>query len=155
MPSNPKLDVLNSQLTEALSSFETKRVRNKAIAFRVYLGATVISAIVTVVLGLQGVQPSKTLYLQNAALILSSTVTTLMGFETFFNHRALWVRYTQTVSQLLSIRAKIQYITANGSMETPDTTLDSLFDELQTTLSQTNTWWQNQRSESLGRKVSQ
>ena len=154
MPSNPKLDVLNSQLTEALSSFEVKRLRNKKTAFRVYLGATVISAIVTVVLGLQGAWLNK-VYVQDTALILSSIVTTLMGFETFFNHRALWVRYTQTVSQLLSVRSKIQYLTANGSLETPDAALDSLFDELQSTLAQTNTWWQNQRSESLGRKVPQ
>jgi uncharacterized membrane protein SirB2 len=150
---NPKLHVLHSQLTEALSAFETKRLRNKNTAFRTYLGATVLSAIVTVVLGFQGVPIDKVPYVQNAALILSSIVTMLMGFETFFNHRALWVRYTQTVSQLLSIRAKIQYLEANGSFGTQDVELDKLFDELQLTLTQTNNWWQSQRSESLGRKV--
>jgi hypothetical protein len=150
---NPKLHVLNSQLKEALSAFETKRLRNKNTAFRTYLGATVLSAIVTVVLGFQGIPATKVPYVQNAALILSSVVTMLMGFETFFNHRALWVRYPQTVSQLLSIQAKIQYLEARGSFVTQDVELDKLFDELQLTLTQTNNWWQSQRSESLGRKV--
>ena len=54
-----KLDILKSELEAGLDSFQQKREQNKKKAFLVYLGATAISAIVTVLLGLQGIPDAK------------------------------------------------------------------------------------------------
>jgi hypothetical protein len=104
MKPNPKLQLLRSQLVASLDSFQRRRKQNKKKAFLVYLGATAISAVVTVLLGLQGIPDDKVVYIRNIALLLSATVTLLTGFDTFFNHRALWVRYTQTATQLLGLQ---------------------------------------------------
>src|SRR5215471_12960988 len=106
MNENSKLDVLRSLINDSISSFEKKRNRNRNKAFLAHFGATAISAAVTVLLGLQGINDGQVIYVRNAALILSAIVTVLTGFDAFFNHRALWVRYTQTVSQLYEVRAK-------------------------------------------------
>ena len=146
MTQNPKLEVLKSQLSGYLAAFEKKRERNKRKAFLVYLGATVISAVVTVLLGIQGVPEDKVIYIRNVALVLSATVTVLTGFDTFFNHRALWVRYTQTVTQLLGLQARLDYLTATAG-EVPEAEVDRLFEEMERILAETNRWWQDQRSE--------
>jgi hypothetical protein len=147
MKPNPKLDMLTSQLTRCLDSFQKKRQQNKKKAFLVYLGATGISAVVTVLIGLQGVPDDKVVYIRNIALILSATVTLLTGFDTFFNHRALWVRYTQTVSQLLGVQARLDYHTAAETQEVPETEVDRLFEEVQRILAETNRWWQDKLAE--------
>ena len=147
MKPNPKLDALRSQLVATLDSFQRKRAQNKKKAFLVYLGATAISAVVTVLLGLQGVPDDKVIYIRNIALILSAIVTLLTGFDTFFNHRALWVRYTQTATQLLSLQAKLDYLTAADTGEVSDGEVDQLFAEMQRILTETNRWWQDQRAE--------
>lgn len=147
MKPNPKLEVLKSQLTGSLDSFQRKRRQNKKKAFFVYLGATAISALVTVLLGLQGVPDEKVVYIRNIALVLSATVTLLTGFETFFNHRALWVRYTQTVTQLLGVQARLNYLTTAESREVLETDVDRLFEEMHRALAETNKWWQDQRAE--------
>ncbi|PKN48135.1 MAG: hypothetical protein CVU59_00205 [Deltaproteobacteria bacterium HGW-Deltaproteobacteria-17] len=147
MKPNPKLDVLRSQLAEQLNSFQRKRGQNKKKAFLVYLGATAISAVVTVLLGLQGIPDDKVVYIRNIALILSATVTLLTGFDTFFNHRALWVRYTQTATLLLGLQAKLDYLSADEGREIPESEVDQLFEEMQRVLTETNRWWQNQRAE--------
>lgn len=147
MKPNPRLEVLRSQLNASLKSFQEKRRANKKKAFRVYLGATAISAVVTVLLGLQGVPDNKVVYVRNLALILSATVTLLTGFDTFFNHRALWMRYTQTVTQLFGLQNRLEYLTAVEGQEVPDTEVDRLFEDMQGTLADTNRWWLDQRAE--------
>jgi hypothetical protein len=146
MTQNYKLEILKSQLSGYLDGFEQKRERNKRKAFLVYLGATVISAVVTVLLGIQGVPEDKVIYIRNIALVLSATVTVLTGFDTFFNHRALWVRYTQTVTQLLGLQARLDYLGAVKG-EIPDSEVDRLFEEMERILAETNRWWQDQRAE--------
>lgn len=149
MKPNPKLDLLKAQLMGYIASFEQKRNQNKKKAFLVYLGATAISAVVTVLLGLQGVPDEKVVYIRNIALILSAAVTLLTGFDTFFNHRALWVRYTQTVTQLFAVQAKLDYLLADVERDVPEAEVDRLFEEVQRALSETNRWWQDQRAEEL------
>jgi hypothetical protein len=139
-----KLGHLRNTLVSTLQSFEGKRKQNKRRAFMVYLGATMLSALVTVLLGLQGVADSKLLYIRNGALILSATVTVLTAFDTFFNHRALWVRYTQTVSHLRALQTELEYISEDHLSEAQ---LDSLFQRMQEILANTNEWWQQERTD--------
>ena len=147
MAPNPKLEILRSQLSGSIDSFSKKRTQNKKKAFRVYLGATAISATVTILLGLQGVPDNRVVFVRNSALILSAIVTLLTGFDTFFNHRALWVRYTQTVTQLFRVQAKLDYLTAGEGKELPEADIDSLCEEMQQVLAETNKWWLDQRAE--------
>jgi hypothetical protein len=44
-------------------------------------------------------------------------------------------------------------VSAKGSIDIDSTELDKLFDDVQEAITQTNNWWQHQRSESLGGKV--
>ena len=144
-----KIELLKTQLTDYISSFERKRNQNKTKAFLLYFSATAISATVTVLLGLQGVEDENVVFIRNSALILSATVTLLTGFETFFNHRALWVRYTQTATELNAVQLKLNYLLADAESDVPENDVDRLFDEMQRALSETNRWWQDQRAEEL------
>lgn len=97
-------------------------------------------------LGIQGVPEDEVVYIRNIALVLSATVTVLTGFDTFSNHRTLWVRYTQTVTHLLGLQARLDYLTAAAG-EVSDGEVERLFEEMERILAETNRRWQDQRSE--------
>ena len=141
-----KLEALKYQLASHLESFEKKRVNNKKKAFFIYLSVTAISALVTVLLGLQGMSNGEIIWIRNIALILSATVTVLSGFDSFFNHRSLWVQYTQTFTELRGLQSRLHYLTATQEVLLDDE-VDQLFDEMQKILLVTNKWWQDQRAE--------
>jgi hypothetical protein len=154
-----KFEVLKSQIADEVNHFKKRRDKNKLIARSVYTCATLISTANTVVLGFQLAQPAAAPAIahpaiRNAALIMSSLVTALVAYESFFNHRALWVRYAQTVCQLLSLQARIKYYSADGLRRIPDVDLDRFFEEFEVTLAQTNDWWQRARSEHSDKNVS-
>jgi hypothetical protein len=90
-----KLEILNSLLGIELANFQKKRDKNKWIAIWVYACATLVSAANTVVLGFQMVEttpPTPHPHIRNAALIMSSIVTSLVAYESLFNHRAHWLK---------------------------------------------------------------
>jgi hypothetical protein len=42
------------------------------------------------------------------ALVLSALVTLFGEWDAFFNHRALWIRYTKTRYQLIGIKSELE-----------------------------------------------
>lgn len=79
------------------------------------------------------------------ALVLSASITLLSTWDTFYNHRGLWVRYTGTVTELKAIRSKLEYLLSDGERNVDSAELDALYDRLQVTLTETNMWWQQER----------
>src|SRR5689334_6541408 len=79
----------------------------------------------------------------NVALVLSAVVTMLSAWDAFFNHRALWVRYTTIAAELKAIRSHLNYATVGGTGD--DSILDQLFAQYQAVLKATNEWWLHQR----------
>jgi uncharacterized protein DUF4231 len=136
-----KAQLLHRELDRQIGSFEAARKLNKRRALAFKLSITGLGSLTTVVLGFQSAWERELLH--NVALVLSAIVTLLSAWDSFFNHRALWVRYTTTASELKALRAQLAYITAAND---PDSAaLDHLFTEFQTVLKTTNEWWLHQR----------
>jgi hypothetical protein len=141
-----KIAILSTLLDKQVNSFGRKRADNKRNAFVFHLAATALSAAVTVMLGWQGVSGADSTTLRNAALLFSAIATLLGTWDAFFTHRALWVRYTSTVTNLLALKSELEFRMA-GEKAITEEDVDHLYSRAEAALSETNVWWLQQRSE--------
>src|ERR1700694_739198 len=111
-----KVKYLTETINAQIESFGKLRIINKGKAFWFKMLITSSSAATTILLGLQGLDHWTLFHaptlVKNLALLLSALVTLFSTWDTFFNHKALWVRYTLTLSQLKGIRAELEYLSS-------------------------------------------
>lgn len=146
MAAHDKLAILKNELESNISSFGKKRNENKWKALWLKLAVTLLAGATTVVLGLQGI--ASDLVLRNIGLVLTAIVTVLTTWDTFFNHRAMWVRYTWTYTTLRAIQSDLLYTQAGSGENISEGKIDELYGRLQSALKETNDWWQDDRVES-------
>jgi len=141
---NEKTEFLSKTLQAQIDSFNLKRKDNKTKALRIKLAITVLGGMTTVLLGLQGTAHQNAM--QNLALIFSALVTLLSTWDTFFNHRGLWTRYTATYTELMTIKSDLEYL-RQGEGSLTEARLDGLYDRYQRVLRETDEWWLHERQE--------
>jgi Protein of unknown function (DUF4231) len=103
-----RMAFLRAELDRQQQRFTRRRRRDKRKAFALQMATVVLSATITVLLGLRldaGLQRA----LANIALVLGALVTVLAAMEAFFNHRGLWVTRTITVRRLEELRRQADY----------------------------------------------
>jgi hypothetical protein len=152
-----KVKYLTETINEQIESFGKLRIINKGKAFWFKMLITSSSAATTILLGLQGLEHWTLLppLVKNLALLLSALVTLFSTWDTFFNHKALWVRYTLTLSQLKGIRAELEYLSSNGSQDLKEEDVDLLFRKYQSVIQETNSAWLSLRGDSSHRKATE
>lgn len=91
--------VLGEEIRARLAEFSRKRRRDKRKAFGLKIGAALLGAAVTILLGLK-VSPEHEATLKNIALVAGALVGLLNAWDAFFDHRALWVKRTTTAARL-------------------------------------------------------
>jgi hypothetical protein len=140
-----KGEFLSKALSEQINSFDLKRKGNRRKALYFKLTVTGLGGITTILLGLQvsGYEP----VLRNLALVCSAGVTLLNTWDTFFNHRGLWTRYTATYTELRAIKSDLEYLRQGGDTSFAESKVDQLYDRFQGALNETNAWWQHERQE--------
>ena len=95
--------VLGQELEARLAEFSRKRLRDKRKAFGLKIGAALLGAAVTVLLGLR-VSADLEVTLTNIALVAGAVVAILHAWDAFYDHKALWVKRTTTVARLKKLR---------------------------------------------------
>lgn len=83
---------------------DSRKVRNRAKAFRTRIAILVLTAASTVVLGIPAI-PERT----SVALPMVALVTLIGGLEPYFNWRSLWVLMEETQYRLNRIRDEMDY----------------------------------------------
>jgi len=159
MSADSKAKYLAETINEQIESFSQRRIKNKGKAFWFKMLITSSSAATTVLLGLQGLEHftmfNAPIMAKNLALLLSALVTLFSAWDAFFNHKALWVRYTKTVSQLKSIGSELAYLTSKGAQALKEEDADRLFQKYQSVVEETNTFWQSLRDDSSAGKITE
>ena len=140
-----KTEFLSKALRSQIHSFDTKRKNNKRKALFFKLTVTLFGGATTVLLGLQGVGHESAF--RNLALVFSAVLTLLSTWDTFFNHRSLWTRYTATYTELRTIEADLDYLRLAGEGALSESQVDALYMRYQNVLRNTNEWWQHERQQ--------
>lgn len=112
---NKKIEFLQMHIDERISRFTSKRIDNKFKARNFYVSTTVLAAISTIVLGLDVAGGSNTIIegydklTKNIALIISAIITIVSAYDSFFDHKSLWVNFTTAKSKMRSLKFDLDY----------------------------------------------
>ena len=145
MSATEKAKYLSEMLKTKGREYNTKRGENKRKALLFKLTITGFSGATTVLLGLQGI--GQEYLLRNSALLLSAWVTLLSTWDSFFNHRGLWTRYTTTCAALRAVESDLEYLLLKDDGMYTEEQIDELYERYQAIIQETNQWWQRERSE--------
>jgi hypothetical protein len=136
-----RVGFLRAELDRQQQRFGRRRRRDKRKAFALQVATVVLSATITVLLGLRvdtGLQRT----LANVALGLGALVTVLAAMEAFFSHRGLWVARTVTVRRLEELRRQADYQLAGlADGEAPPAVVDGLLGRLEQIIADDQQAW--------------
>jgi hypothetical protein len=149
------LDFIRTQLRNNIDGFRLEARRNRRRALFIRMAAVILGALTTLLLGLKS-SPLFVQYeaqLSAIALGLSATVPILTAWDTFFDSRWLWIRFTAAHTALHSILDDLNYAARNGSV--PEGTLDKFYDRLRGVVDQASDAWLDKKTKSIeeGQKV--
>jgi hypothetical protein len=132
-----------------LGVFNGKRQKNKFLAFGLKIFIALLSAGITVLLGLSYPNKPETTY-KNVALGLSALSAVMSTWDAFFNHRTLWIRYTIAANRMRSLLEKIRYETAKNQGVLPTAMADEMFGKYQEIVDEANHAWEDMRKQEPG-----
>lgn len=138
-------DYLRGEVGRQLATFRRRRRRDKRKAYALQLATVMLSAAVTVLVGLRVADATRT-WLLNVALVLGALTTVLSGSEMFFGHRRLWVLRTATVRRLETLARHVEFQTAGRVENAAETGLITAYlSELDAILADDQKGWQHLR----------
>ncbi|HSR99586.1 MAG TPA: DUF4231 domain-containing protein [Kofleriaceae bacterium] len=115
--------VLGDEIKARLDEFSRKRSRDKRKAFWLKMGAALLGAAITVLLGLKVSEAYETTF-KNIALVSGALVGLLNAWDAFYDHRALWVKRTTTVARLKTLDRRLRIARATNE-ELDEKTLEA------------------------------
>ena len=105
---------LQKEIDNLVGRYQIEARYYKKVAFRLKILSVLLSAIITIFLGLKLQYTTVANLLSNIALVLSAAITVLSAYEAFFDPRALWVRETITFARLKDLQRDILFWTAGS-----------------------------------------
>lgn len=145
-PPDPEaITFLRQLLAENIEGFRRSATNNKRRALIARIVIASLGAATTLLLGLKS-NPIFTVHengFSSAALLFSALIPVLVAWDTFFDHRWLWVRFTAALTSLFKIRDDLNYSEANK--ELTQKVLDGLYEQLRETVDRTSSSWLEKR----------
>lgn len=148
MKEDKKLENIEKLLANTIERFYKKRNKNRYKTFLFKIISIIGSSIVTILLGFGSIGEIAPLniIIKDIAFILSVIITALASIDAFYDHRSLWIRYTQTLNSLYQLSDKIQFNKAgNSSLKEAD--INKFFNEYENILFESNKYWTELRKE--------
>jgi hypothetical protein len=147
--SKQQVDYICEVVSKHITIFDKKRQLNKFLSFGIKLTSATLAAAITVLLGLTVSAESKIGY-ANIALTLSAVIAILNTWDAFFNHKALWVRFTITTQSLRSIREELGYLLSKTQGNPTEEQIESLYGKFKQVMLTIDRDWENLRKEERG-----
>ncbi|GBE95709.1 DUF4231 domain-containing protein [Nostoc cycadae] len=142
-----KINFIKQKIDKRIGSFRERRNENRSNAIRIKLISLSVASLTTVLLGLNGLNNTDKIVLQNVAFTLSAVTTLLTAWDTFFNYRGLWVKYTTTLNELYELKDNLEYLSTGEITNISKEDLDKLYQRYQSILNETNATWTELRKE--------
>jgi hypothetical protein len=136
-----KLDFLLFKIQSSIETHARKRVANKQKAFRFKMIATALSGAITVLAGIS-ISGTYTIIANIIILFLGALITFFTTWDTFYNHKELWVKYTDMVIKLSNLKIKTEYLSFDNQKELTIQQVDLLMDEYIRLLNENGEQWQ-------------
>lgn len=147
--SKQEIEYLSEVISKHISLFDKKRQRNKFLSLGIKLTSAGLAAAITILLGLSISTQGKAVT-ANIALILGATITVFNTWDAFFNHKALWVRFTVATQSLRRIEEELEYLRSKTQGEPTAEQIESLHTDFKQVLMTLDRDWESLRKEEQG-----
>lgn len=141
---NSQLVFLKEQINERLKKTNSSRIYYRKRSFRFYMLTSVLTAITTIILGLN----LKNVFYNDAtritALIITTIVTLLNVYNAFFNHKELWVAYNNATNKFHQLQFEIEFEEKSGN-EMNETKIELFRKSYQNIIDELNSTWDKNR----------
>jgi hypothetical protein len=137
-----KLEFLKACIDQRLVRIDSHRIDFKKRAFKSFILSTVLSAITTILLGLN--IPSLAEVVRITALSLTTTVTVINAYNSYFSHKELWIANNIAKNRLLQLKFNIDYA-EQGEQSISDSQIENFKKNYQDILNDLNATWQKNR----------
>lgn len=104
-----KQEFLRKELVNLLDHYDKERSRHKKEAMFLKISTVALSASITILLGLKGLDQLDN-WLKNIALFLGAAITVINAYEAFFYPRTLWIQDTKVYTRLKDINRQLGYM---------------------------------------------
>ena len=105
-------------LAQIVSAFANECRSNKRIALKLKISSVLLSATVTVCLGLKSTNATWGTVLSDVALVLSALISVISAYEAFFDPRSIWIRETIVFSKLRNLKREFEFWAAGCDGDT-------------------------------------
>jgi len=142
-----KLAFLRENILHQIEGVNQRRISYRNKAFSIFIWATVLSGITTVLLGVNADNLKEPFRI--SALILTACLTVINAYNTFLGHKELWITNNVAHNRLLELDFNIGYF-EKGNNDITTAQVEGFKKSYQEILNELNASWQKNRS---GQKV--
>ncbi|MDO9062408.1 MAG: SLATT domain-containing protein [Bradyrhizobium sp.] len=146
-PIHERADIafLRRRLAENISTFKSRRLHNRSMAFRLKMVVVALGVAATILLGLKQYAAAYTGESFGAiALVLTAAVPIFATWDAFFDYRWLWVRYTAVLDTLYAVSDDLEFAIVQQN-EPTIADVKVLFERMQGGLLEANKQWEQKR----------
>jgi hypothetical protein len=141
-----QVEYIAKLLPKYISIFDKKRQKNKFLSLSIKLTSTAFAAAITILLGLNVGIESKAIY-ANIALILSALIAVLNTWDAFFNHKALWVKFTVATQSIRCIQEDLEFLLSRTQGEPTEKQIELIHSRFRKVIMTMDKDWENLRKE--------
>ena len=141
---NEQLAFLKEQINERLKKTDSSRMYYRKRSFRFYMFTAVLTAITTVILGLNLKDAIYGEVMRIIALVITTTVTVFNVYNAFFNHKELWVAYNNATNRFHQLQFEIEFEEKSGEA-VDETRIEFFKKKYQDILDELNSTWDKNR----------
>ncbi|WP_030276486.1 SLATT domain-containing protein [Streptomyces sp. NRRL B-24484] len=118
-PVGRQLAFVEQEVRSELRIRTRRRDADRRRAFALQISTVGLSAVITVLLGVQVGEPTRQ-WLSDVALGLGAAITVLAAWQAFFSHRALWLQRSDTVHRLAALERRLAFHRAGPAGADPE-----------------------------------
>lgn len=142
--SNSKLGVLSNEISIMIQNTTNRSNQNKKKSFRIYIGIAISSALITFLVAIGNDVPKNlSAPVKFLTLFFSALTTILASWDGFYNHKQLWVNYSETRDLLKELQLKIKL--ASEEDQKKSEFIKHIHQEYQSIVNKSNFKWKELR----------
>lgn len=126
-------ETLFNELVHQIARVNRQRKRDKRKATWLKMATITLTASVPVLIGLEGVANISSVLI-NTAFVIGVVVTGIIAYDSFFDHRSLWVMRANTVAKLLTLKIDFDFEAARAPEHLSASSLNALKSRLEAIL---------------------
>lgn len=142
-PETPEsLAFLKDELEYRITRVDENKIYFRKRAYYAYISTTILAAISTIILGLNFEKFEN--HIRIIALCLSGVITVVNAYNTFFNHKDIWIANNEALNKLRELKFDIEFAEKeHHELTTPQ--ISKFKTRYQTILYELNKTWKEKR----------